>query len=169
MPDFTHQSAQAIFDRLAPKPAPESPRVQAFRQARVRATTDAGATAIFDDFVRRVDPEEIDAILAANMQIESEAARAAEEALAAEIRDALGPQRAAEQAAAAATPDPTRWQPYVDDDGELRSSDGRVLDAEQAADALRGMDQNTADDLLGRLDAPVYDQVTAALGGPAQE
>jgi hypothetical protein len=31
------------------------------------------------------------------------------------------------------------------------------------------MDQNTADDLLGRLDAPVYDQVTAALGGPAQE
>jgi hypothetical protein len=83
-------------------------------------------------------------------EIEAEEAKAAEEAQATEMQALLAE---ADKAIDKATPKP---EPYLDDAGRLRSSDGRVLDADGAAAALRTLatgDHDAANELLERLEA----------------
>ena len=151
-PSWTYDSAKKVYERLAPKPTPEPRRVtaarEAFERVQSREARDLVAAELIRSIPADVDPEaETRAILTLQAELDAADDAKAQDAVLKEVEQALAPERSA-----------TRDDrgPYVDDDGKLRSGDGRVVnDPERAADVLRTLaksDHDAANAFLERLE-----------------
>jgi hypothetical protein len=134
MPDFTFPSAQKVYESLAPKPAPEPPRIVAARQLLENTPPEARDDVAAAVIRQAKDIDEVHALHAIAREMLAADTQAAEQQLVAKVTEALKP------------PEPA--QPYLDDDARLRDPAGNLVDVmgtdwhgaswyPQAADLLR--------------------------------
>jgi hypothetical protein len=145
--DFGYDSANEVFTSLAPAPEPEPPRLSAARTLLEKTPADARDTVGAELIRQAKGPAEVEALHTMVRGMLADDQRQADEALASKIAQAMKVEE---------PPKPERPTPYIDDSGALRSSDGRVLDAEDAAETLRQLattDHSAANTLLDQLEA----------------
>jgi hypothetical protein len=118
--DFGFESANAIYESLAPAPEPEPPRITAARKVLEKTSPDV-RDQVGAELIRQAKgPAEVEALHTMVRGMLADDQRQADEALASKIAEAMKVEEPAK-------PEPSG--PYLDDDGQLRDPSGNVVDA----------------------------------------